>query len=352
MLNNLNINNLILPQINLFIKSNSNIKILKEDNNLSIENLQLTDTTLQIKDINKKNQSLNNHIVTEDYVNLFKYLKPAYNKINKSNLSILRPMLHNVTLHKAKALLLRSSNTKNSFAVIKNSTSIMPSADQRNKTFNLKNINNLPKETFLLHKSKDSNVIHKPLKITPEDTRQNRITLPSMNAQPLLNHRSTSNVKQAINQSNNNIPTSDHTTTLLRSKQGKRGKEEKNKTIILPINEEIQPLNENKLNMSEHETLIADNKRFLFLYFIVPIFITTIKNKYLRADELKFKSKFNTNQKSTNKTLKNNKIKAKLAQQRKVLLNNNLNNQNNQLRSLFKLMLNSRRNTTHLRNIN
>src|ERR1700749_3659859 len=112
MLNNLNINNLILPQINLFIKSNSNIKILKEDNNLSIENLQLTDTTLQIKDINKKNQSLNNHIVTEDYVNLFKYLKPAYNKINKSNFSILRPMLHNVTLHKAKALLLRSSNKK------------------------------------------------------------------------------------------------------------------------------------------------------------------------------------------------------------------------------------------------
>jgi hypothetical protein len=326
MLNNLNINNLILPQINLFIKSNSNIKILKEDNNLSIENLQLTDTTLQIKDINKKNQSLNNHIVTEDYVNLFKYLKPAYNKINKSNLSILRPMLHNVTLHKAKALLLRSSNTKNN--VIKNSTSIMPS-DQRNKTFNLKNINNLAKET-----------------------RQNRITLPSMNAQaqPLLNHRSTSNVKQAINQSNNNIPASYPTATL--RKQGKRGKEEKNKSIILPINEEIQPLNKNKLNISEHETLIADNKRFLFLYFIVPIFITTIKNKYLRADELKFKSKFNTNQKSTNKILKNNKIKAKLAQQRKVLLNNNLNNQNNQLRSLFKLMLNSRRNTTHLRNIN
>ena len=294
MLNNLNINNLILPQINLFIKSNSKIKILNEDNNLSIENLQLTNTSLQNKDINKKNQSLNNHIITKDYVNLFKYLKPAYNKINKNNLSILRPMLHNVTPHKAKALLLRSSNTKNN--VIKNSMNAQ--------------------------------------------------------AQTLLNHNSTSNVKQTINQSNNNIPASYPTATL--RKQGKRGKEEKNKTLILPINEEIQPLNENELNMSAHsnETLIADNKRFLFLYFIVPIFITTIKNKYLRADELKFKSKFNTNQKSTGKILKNNKIKAKLAQQQKVLLNNNLNNQNDQLRSLFKLMLNSRSNTTHLRNIN
>lgn len=60
----------------------------------------------------------------------------------------------------------------------------------------------------------------------------------------------------------------------------------------------------------------TDNKRFLFLYFILPIFFTTLKNIGGFADS----------------TTTTNRAKKKLK---------NLNNQKKQLRSLIKLMLNS-----------
>lgn len=65
----------------------------------------------------------------------------------------------------------------------------------------------------------------------------------------------------------------------------------------------------------------ADNKRFLFLYFILPIFFTTLKNIAV-----------STTTTTTRGSAEKSRAKAKLK---------NLNNQKKQLRSLIKLMLNS-----------
>lgn len=275
MLSTFNFNNSILPQINIFSKSNAQIKLLKVNNDVTAQH-SIINNKILTKNLTRNN---NNNIKSKD-----KNITLINNNKNKLITSLLRLRTQEERNNASKAKPLLKYNTQDKGISI-NKTKLRQLQLRHTPSLKLKPV----KYWINYFKPKLIN-INEGFKEKKEKLKLIGIRTGRKGWSKVMINKAAQYYK------------SQHSLKSLNY----------DKVEVGPKGEQ-----ENKLKILKHLNMIPDNKRFLFLYFILPIFFSTINNNYLSTAQPAGVTK--------------PYFKAKV----------NLNNQKNQLRSLFKLMLNS-----------